>query len=832
MQGKPRSVAGSDHSSKGSSKMGSSRTGGSRSRASQAKSEAARRMQEMRTDVENVIHVLDNGVNRTPVQLQYRSNHAMGVGRNNRGESMMTDGGLGSSVFHSSFLMSGDQSSKGLLYSSNRRGSGSTSMESSMQSLSQASFAQESKTSASGAALPGDFSKLLPRQTILNEAKADKKVPFTDAERKAWLQGYTTITLSETPTIFLYSHQDEAVSNENKEDLRATVERNQLYAQLEEASRLDERTRFQEKGTTTFEVPKKSIHAEVHPVEVKDSGPLQVTTWMLKDEFAALGESDDDDDDNKEKEDDEEDEEQEGGDVNEESMTESKASFDDASVRGKEGGATSKSKRWLFADTLLSNLRIMERAVVQNIMEKEQLLYRGIEMDPQCRRTGNKAIKEANPNQEEEEEGGAETTAAKNEALHGAPEVYFSDDDMSLLWCFRSERTEGRKVTVMTWNRKEPDILAVGYGAKVTRAGAPVEGDAKANARGLLCCWSLKNPLAPELVLSLNADAGVSALAFSLEHPSLLAVGNTEGGIVVYDIQHDLATPSITPSSTSGVHTGAVWDLRWVSQGKERGEFLMSISADGRVVQWAVGKSVERLAPDLMHLKRPPNSQIETAFVEGVTEADRSTGRRGEAGVREEILSRQSGGMCFDISPIDNAMYVVGTEEGCVFQCNKSQTESYDVEYQPHAELVYRIRWSPYNPNYFLTCSADWSSRLYRVGQTQRVLTFDCVKQDAVQDVAWSYGNALVFAAATAQGNLEIWSIAESVYPQANIQYADGRRLSCVLFAEQESAVVVVGDEEGDVTVFLLKDASYRRPDLDDDEQMQWMEEVVRKQAV
>lgn len=60
----------------------------------------------------------------------------------------------------------------------------------------------------------------------------------------------------------------------------------------------------------------------------------------------------------------------------------------------------------------------------------------------------------------------------------------------------------------------------------------------------------------------------------------------------------------MVPSVNAGLHTGAVWELKWVARGKERGEFLMSISADGRVVQWAIGKSIERVAPDLMHLKQ------------------------------------------------------------------------------------------------------------------------------------------------------------------------------------------------------------------------------------
>ncbi|EPY29138.1 dynein intermediate chain [Strigomonas culicis] len=526
-------------------------------------------------------------------------------------------------------------------------------------------------------------------------------------------------------------------------------------------------------------------------------------------------------------------------------MNGSRSSFGDSSTHHRDSingdkGAPAVSKKWIFAESLLSNLRVMERAVVQNFMERSQLAYRGIDMDAHCERVPRGRADSdaaARSRSRGDDDGTAEAEGAAAASAGGAavPPVALSAESLQPLWCYRAPQTAGRRVTAMTWNRKEPDILAVGYSARGEKRDALAEAradPADKSERGLLCCWSLKNPLAPELVLSLHAETSVSALAFSSEHPSLLAVGCTDGSIVVYDIQRDLVAPSILPNVSTGVHTGAVWELRWVIRGKDRGEFLMSVAADGRVVQWAVGKSVERLAPDLMHLKRPTNERTETTFVEGVSESDEAAGRRREGAPREEtILSQQSGGMCFDISPLDDAIYIVGTEEGCVYQCNKSQTETYDVAYEPHTELVYRVRWSPFHPYYFLTCSVDWTSRLYRVGRSAKVLTFDSLNQDAVQDVAWSYTNALLFATATAQGCVEVWSISDVVYPQAHIQFTDHRRLSCVLFAEQESAVLVVGDEEGDVTVFLLKDKRFERPEMDEDQQIQWFDDAVRNQT-
>ncbi|KAK7195960.1 dynein intermediate chain [Novymonas esmeraldas] len=1000
-----------------------------------AREDARRRMHDMRAELEGVIHVLDGGINRTPLPLQPRHSLVGGVphelqvlsGGGSRvehtqdlgGTTNMMNGELGNSFMQSSFMnisSRGSTTRTSVAASSHSHhkvnagevGDPSRSLESSLQSLSfagggdrrqsdRSSSTHESSSSRKrNAGAGGDGARPLPRlvqqNTLLAEATYTRPAPLTAAEKVVWRRATTTIALTETPTVFLYHHHDEAVSNECAEEVAAVVARNRDSAAVEEAYRTDEGTQFHSTGAITMRAPVKSVQTEVHPPAKRDSGALQVTPWMLKDAYAATLEAAED-----AEEDAQEDRQQQeagggggaggedgggggggagdGADVEEalqdgEEMDGTGSVDDDAqssdngqstllssdlatrTVGSDGGGATANaaaaatagveaSRQWMLAETLLSTLRIMERAVVQNNMEVAQLAYRGITVEPPRPTTAAKAAaKPASaaatpgllsplPPHGPPADGAAApastggdgaTTAAV--ASHGkpvlsgggsavdapldgtgvtpasphtaalaasptaaAPPVRLSEG-VRLLWRFGSAQlTRDRGVACMVWNRRESDMLAVGYTAC---RPSSLQGDAGDRAddgtpavvcrraqgqepHGMVCCWSLKNPLAPELILYLRGDADVTALAFSVEHPSLLAVGSSTGEIVVYDIQHDVVLPSIAPAlvgASGGQHTGAIWELQWVPKGKEQGEFLTSISADGRVVQWAVGKSIERVPPDLMHLQRQPGTQVERAFVAGVAEAEaaaastdattgggKAGGTRGAAasrptapkratssagsggnsgsgggGAEEAILSRQCGGMCFDICPSDTAVYIVGTEDGSVLQCSKSQTENCDFEYESHTELVYRVRWSPYSAAYFLTCSADWTSRLYKVGTAKAQLRFHSVRQDAVQDVAWSHTNALVFATATAQGNAEVWTVTDAMYPRATVEYSDHRRLSAVLFAEQETPVLVVGDEEGDVTVFSLHGTSYIRHEQTDDEQEAWLAESVRKQ--
>ncbi|KAG5469548.1 hypothetical protein LSCM1_02771 [Leishmania martiniquensis] len=1006
-----------------------------------SREEVRKRMHDVRAELEGAIHVLDGGINRTPLPLQSRQSLVGGVphelqllssggttgsrtdATSDIGITMnIANGELGSSFMRSSFMFNmgrrmsskrdstvasihaqskgaqeaGDHSSGGL----QRSVCGDThSLESSLQSLSfagerrmsersmsvyESSPMRQNRASAAGNTAGATLPKLMQQNALLQEAAYTRPPSLTASEKMAWRKATTTIVLSETPTIFLYSHQDEAVSNEHADEVIAVVARNGDCAAAEETYRTDEGTQFHSTGTITMRAPMKSVQAEVHPPAKKDSGPLQVTPWMLKDAYAAAleaAESADEDvlEERQQREDDAAGEEGGGDDS---AVLEGAGSMDDDCESSENGqstlgssetatrtmssdggmlnvsgaaGATASvdaSKQWMLAETLLSTLRIMERAVVQNNMEAAQLAYRGITVDAFDRGAGNavdrKAVKPTSSARATTETSALPPTAVPQslpaalnlnmtplpavpvegtgEVARGGEEARVAADGRAaalgsgsgdspldaraartseaaassnlgsptsalplrlsggvrLLWRFGSPLlTRGRGVACMTWNQRETDILAVGYTAcrsSLLQGDAGIRNDDGApsvqckraqdqEAHGMVCCWSLKNPLAPELILYLRSNADVTALAFSFEHPSLLAVGSSTGEIVVYDIQHDVVFPSIAPAfagATSGQHTGSICELQWVPKGKEQGEFLTSISADGRVVQWAVGKSIERVPPDLMHLQRQPGMQVEKAFVAGVAEAEaeaaaalaesgaggkggtkmssrqvfqRAAGRAksgrnggGGSGAEEAILSRKCGGMCFDICPADTAVYIVGTEDGSVLQCSKSQTENYDFEYEPHSELVYRVRWSPYSAAYFLTCSADWTSRLYKVGTRKAQLRFHSVRQDAVQDVAWSHTNSLIFATATAQGNAEVWTVMDAMYPRATIEYRDHRRLSAVLFAEQETPVLVVGDEEGDVTAFRLDGSSYTRCDLTDDEQESWLEEAVRKQ--
>ena len=157
-----------------------------------------------------------------------------------------------------------------------------------------------------------------------------------------------------------------------------------------------------------------------------------------------------------------------------------------------------------------------------------------------------------------------------------------------------------------------------------------------------------------------------------------------------------------TCHGTGGKHTDPVWQLCWVDQGAERGEILVSISSDGRVTKWDMKKGLEN--QDLMKLKRvtAPNKQ-------GGTDAKATT-----AGGSEGIISRRASGMCIAFSPRDPNYYLAGTEDGHIHKCSCSYNEQHLESFFGHSGPVYKLRWSPFADNTFISCSADWTIKLVR----------------------------------------------------------------------------------------------------------------------
>lgn len=98
-----------------------------------------------------------------------------------------------------------------------------------------------------------------------------------------------------------------------------------------------------------------------------------------------------------------------------------------------------------------------------------------------------------------------------------------------------------------------------------------------------------------------------------------------------------------------GGHRDSVWDLRWVADdslqtdAESASEALISVSSDGRVIQWSVMKGWEHR--DIMVIKMNKDSE----------KKDHSD-KKSQVKNKNSLLNRVSGGLSIDFCPQDNSM--------------------------------------------------------------------------------------------------------------------------------------------------------------------------------
>jgi len=108
---------------------------------------------------------------------------------------------------------------------------------------------------------------------------------------------------------------------------------------------------------------------------------------------------------------------------------------------------------------------------------------------------------------------------------------------------------------------------------------------------------------------------------------------------------------------------------------------------------------------------------------------------------------------------------------------------------------VYRLSWNPFHPRVFLSCSADWTVRLWDRDLNVPIMSFDL--GNAVGDVAWSQYSSTVFAAVTADGKVHVYDLNENKHePLCEQKVVKRAKLTHVQF-NAASPIIVVGDDRG-----------------------------------
>jgi dynein intermediate chain 1 len=336
------------------------------------------------------------------------------------------------------------------------------------------------------------------------------------------------------------------------------------------------------------------------------------------------------------------------------------------------------------------------------------------------------------------------------------------------LWRFSTERTKRKQVTAIRWNPAYPDLFAVAYGSY----------DFMRQGSGMVCCFSLKNTSHPEYIFS--TESGVMSLDFHPRHQSLLAVGCYDGTVMVFDVRNRVNRPIYSSSIRTGKHTDPVWQVHWQDEDLVKELNYFSISSDGQVASWIMSKNELKMEP-VMQLKLVATARDDPDEVN---------------------LSGLAGGCCFDFNRHNEHLFIVGTEEGKIHKCSKAYSGQYLETYQGHHMAVYALKWNPFHPRVFISCSADWTVKIWDHNFPTPILSFDL--GNAVGDVAWAPYSSTVFSAVTSDGKVHVFDLAENKHePLCEQKVVKRAKLTHVCF-NQSDPILIVGDDRGGVNSLKL----------------------------
>ncbi|XP_041650850.1 dynein intermediate chain 4, axonemal [Cheilinus undulatus] len=590
-----------------------------------------------------------------------------------------------------------------------------------------------SPSSSMRASMTKESEDSVPEVPPLPPARLEKRGSDEEEVTEEMLDEMVDIYITETDTIVLLDIPPTYVS-EDAEEAEAIKEQNIRYAELCK-NRLGN-DRYVDRSTQTFSGAAKNKQTQTDEIAKVDVGTI-ATAWDIYDSSCEKEKTPE-----KTPEADEAERKDEKSSCCSTVMTGSTTSsqFEKESCRSSLDPDLELQKL-AQSELFQNNLMVMERTVMMKKFLPKLAAYRQITLleDPDSQ-------VEPEPEKEMDERESS------------------SSPTLELLWSFSCELTRGRNITCMVLNKENPDLLAVGYGDCLSFEQKP----------GLICCWSIKNPIWPERIY--HCQSSVLSMDFSAKFSAQLAVGMRDGTMAIYNVRSgDPNTYIASSSGSSERQYHPVWQVRFVKQElsqfeEDDDENVISVSEDGRVSEWFLRKNTL----DCRDLKKSMSTD----------------------GLPTRSLS-------IDFHPTNSRIYLISTHGGNIHKCSVYDSQQTLATYKKHDFSVNHIEWSPFCPDVFLSCSSDWSIQLWRQDLSTPVLSFTSTLHP-VDLVRWSPLWSTVFAAIKRE-KLEIWDLnSDLLNPTLVHEAAPGVMFTSLLFARKTNCIFI-GDSDGQVSVYQMK---------------------------
>ena len=372
----------------------------------------------------------------------------------------------------------------------------------------------------------------------------------------------------------------------------------------------------------------------------------------------------------------------------------------------------------------------------------------------------------------------------------------------------------GLNVSSVKFNPCRKDMFVVAYGEFNFDAG-------NAGAHGALAFYSLRSR---EPLYAMRFDHGVMTIDWSATSPTLLAMGYYDGEVAIMNLCDFVRDTAECPARVElerpivndNHHTAPVWGIQWAlaehddtidTSDLKFAQALVSTSTDGKVKRWdrvcdKLQRGVDVLTVDWS--PQPCHGKTNSISCDGA-------------------LIHHEGVMCLEFS-MDARYYVIGTQDGQIYKCSLAFTNEYLMTYAAHVGPIYCIKWSPYHPHVFATCSADWTVKIFvdAASEDNSFMTMSDTSsrmhstpvqpvfviehsQHPINSLDWSPWCATEFAIVTDDGALEIWNLATSVaVPKVVVQVTNDHQPAATVSYARDAPVIIVGCANGSVFVFRI----------------------------
>ncbi|KAK9498115.1 hypothetical protein O3M35_003994 [Rhynocoris fuscipes] len=349
---------------------------------------------------------------------------------------------------------------------------------------------------------------------------------------------------------------------------------------------------------------------------------------------------------------------------------------------------------------------------------------------------------------------------------------YKHEGSLLPLWEFQYESTNGFTVTDLIWNPQHKDMFGATFGSFSFLE--PVKC-------GYLVLYTLKNPTYPEFVASFNC--GAMSLDFHPKQSKYVAVGLDDGTVKVFNLsKKNSKRESSINSPINNKHIGHVWKVIWVDDHRDKQLGFFSAGSDGRIFKWVLLKS------DLIQ------SPVITLSMDNQ-----------EILMSQKIIPLKVSCTCVTFNPKDFEIFLVGSAEGLVYKCSISYASNYLFVYEAHKMPIYQITINTFIPNIFLTSSEDWRIKMWEDSRKEPLFIFDL--ECSINDLEWAPYSSTVFAAATADGKVQVFDLNVNkhnpICSQMVIANHQANHLTRLKF-NSRIHIMIVGDTRGTIQTFKV----------------------------